>query len=65
MLLTSGVVSLLGVDCIIDHQKFDVVCLDPDVLATALVAIHNARNTPQPDTMENRYVKLIGSLQSS
>ena len=46
----------LGVDCITEHHKFEIVCLDTDVLATALVAIHNARCTPQPDSIENRFV---------
>ena len=37
---------LLGVGCITEHAKFRIVCLDTDVLNTALVAIHNIRCNP-------------------
>ncbi|KAK3726602.1 hypothetical protein QZH41_012030 [Actinostola sp. cb2023] len=43
-----------GVDCITEHPKFIVVCLDTDVLATALIAIHNARCNPVPDPIQNK-----------
>ena len=33
---------LKGVDCITDHAKFRIVCLDTDVLNTA---IHNSQST--------------------
>ena len=47
---------LLGVGCITEHTKFGIVCLDTDVLNTALVAIHNIRCNPLPDLIENRWV---------
>ena len=47
-----------GVECITSHAKFRIVCLDTDVLHTALVAIHNARCNPLPDPIENRLVFL-------
>ena len=47
---------LLGVGCITEHAKFGIVCLDTDVLNTALVAIHNIRCNPLPDLIENRWV---------
>ena len=49
-----------GVECITDHAKFRIVCLDTDVLYifTALVAIHNARCNPLPEPIENRLVVL-------
>ena len=47
---------LLGVGCITEHAKFRIVCLDTDVLNTALVAIHNIRCNPLPDLIENRWV---------
>lgn len=50
---------LIGVDCITDHAKFRIVCLDTDVLNTALVAIHNARCNPLPDPIVNRQVCLL------
>ena len=37
-----------------NHEKFRIVCLDTDVLRTALVAIHNARFNPIPEPIENR-----------
>ena len=37
---------LIGVDCITDHAKFRIVCLDTDVLNTALVAIRYPVNSP-------------------
>ena len=38
------------IECIASHSKFRIVCLDIDVLHTALVAIHNARcNPPLPN----------------
>ena len=43
-------------ECITNHSKFRIVCLDTDVLHTALVAIHNARCNPLPDPIENRLV---------
>ena len=43
-----------GVDCITVYHKFEVVCLDRDVLQTALVTIHNARLNPIPDPIKNR-----------
>jgi len=43
-----------GVNCITEHPKFIVVCLDTDVLATALIAIHNARCNPVPDPIQNK-----------
>ncbi|KAK3712869.1 hypothetical protein QZH41_016904, partial [Actinostola sp. cb2023] len=52
-----------GVDCIIDHHKFAVVCLDHDVLKTALVAMHNSRCTPQQDSIENRTWRLTAYRQ--
>ena len=45
---------LLGVGCITEHTKFGIVCLDTDVVNTALVAIHNIRCNPLPDLIENR-----------
>ena len=47
-----------GVECITAHAKFRIVCLDTDVLNTALVAIHNARCNPLPEPIENRLVVL-------
>ncbi|KAK3744177.1 hypothetical protein QZH41_020568 [Actinostola sp. cb2023] len=44
-----------GVDCITKQDKFEIVCLDSDVLKTALVSIHNVRSTPQPDTVHDRF----------
>ena len=44
-----------AVDCITEHAKFRIVCLDTDVLNTALVGIHNAR-CKMPDPIENRSV---------
>jgi len=38
-----------GVECITDLAKFRIVCLDTDVLNTALIAIHNARRNPLPE----------------
>ena len=32
-----------GVDCITEHAKFRIVCLDIDVLNTSLIGIHNGR----------------------
>ena len=46
----------LGFGCITEHAKFRIVCLDTDVLNTALVAIHNIRCNPLPDLIENRWV---------
>ena len=48
-----------GIECITEHNKFGIVCLDMDVLNTALVGIHNARCNPLPDPIENR----SGSLE--
>ena len=45
---------LIGVRCITEHPKFGIVCLDTDVLSTALVAIYNARLNPIPDPIFNR-----------
>ena len=42
--------------CITNHSKFRVVCLETDVLHTALVAIHNAHCNPLPDPIKNRLV---------
>ena len=56
-----------GVECITDHAKFRIVCLDTvqfivfadtDVLNAALVAIHSARCNPLPEPSENRLVVL-------
>ena len=44
------------IECITGHSKFRTVCLDTDVLHTALVAIHNACCNPLPDPIENRLV---------
>ena len=44
------------IECITGYSKFRIVCLDIDVLDTALVAIHNARCNPLPDPIENRLV---------
>ena len=44
------------IECITGHSKFRIVCLDIDMLHTALVAIHNARCNPLPDPIENRLV---------
>jgi len=41
---------------ITNHSKFRIVCLDTDVLHTALVAIHNACCNPPPDPIESRLV---------
>ena len=56
MLILVFRVILKGVDCITDHAKFRVVCLDTDVLHTALVALHNARFNLLPDPIVNRQV---------
>ena len=45
-----------GVECITDHAKFRIVCLDTDVLNTALVAINNARSNPLTEPIGNRLV---------
>ena len=47
---------LSGVGCITEHAKFRTVCLDTDVLNTALVAIHNIRCNSLLDLIENRWV---------
>ena len=47
-----------GVECITNHTKFRIVCLDTDMLNTALVAIHNARCNPLPGPIKNRLVVL-------
>lgn len=47
-----------GIECVTEHNKFEVVCLDTDVLNTALVGIHNARCNPLPDPIENRSVNV-------
>ncbi|XP_020625490.1 uncharacterized protein LOC110062885 [Orbicella faveolata] len=52
-----------GVECITDHAKFRIVCLDTDVLNTALVAIHNARCNPLPEPIENRTWRLAAYRQ--
>ena len=44
------------VECITNHCKFRIVCLDTDMLHTTLVAIHNACCNPPPDPVENRLV---------
>ena len=53
-----------SVECITTHSKFRIVCLDIDVLHTALVAIHNARCNPLPEPIENRLVvvTIVGSI---
>ena len=51
-----------GVDCITEHAKFRIVCLDIDVLNTALIGIHNARCNPIPDPIENRSVSIISLM---
>ena len=35
-------------------RQFRIVCLDSDVLNTALVAVHNIRCNPLLDLIENR-----------
>ncbi|CAH3148908.1 unnamed protein product [Pocillopora meandrina] len=52
-----------GVRCITEHPKFGIVCLDTDVLSTALVAIHNARLNPIPDPIVNRTWRLAAYRQ--
>ena len=41
------------IECITGYSEFRIVCLDIDVLHTALVAIQNARCNPLPDPIEN------------
>lgn len=52
-----------GVTCITTHEKFRIVCLDTDVLRTALVAIHNARLNPIPEPITNRTWRLAAYRQ--
>ncbi|XP_068733080.1 P2X purinoceptor 7-like [Montipora capricornis] len=52
-----------GVECITDHAKFRIGCVDTDVLNTALVAIHNARCNPLPEPIENRTWRLAAYRQ--
>ncbi|XP_073241599.1 P2X purinoceptor 7-like [Porites lutea] len=52
-----------GVGCITEHAKFRIICLDTDVLNTALVAIHNIRCNPLPDLIENRTWRLAAYRQ--
>lgn len=52
-----------GVRCITEHPKFGIVCLDTDILTTALVAIHNARLNPIPDPIVNRTLRLAAYRQ--
>ena len=47
-----------GVECITDNAKFRIVCLDTDMLNTALVAIHNGRCNPLLEPIKNRSVVL-------
>ena len=42
------------VECISNHSKFRIACLEMDVLNTALVAIHNVRCNPLLDPIKNR-----------
>ncbi|KAK2548725.1 hypothetical protein P5673_030958 [Acropora cervicornis] len=42
------------IECITKHSKFRIVCVEHDVLFTALVAINDARCNLLPDPMENR-----------
>ena len=44
------------IECITNHSKFRIVCLETDVLLTALIAINDARCNPLPDPVENRLV---------
>ena len=44
------------IECITNHSKFRIVCLETDVLLTALVAINEAQCNPLLDPIENRLV---------
>ncbi|XP_068735788.1 uncharacterized protein [Montipora capricornis] len=52
-----------GVTCITSHNKFRIVCLDTDVLQTALVAIQHARLNPIPDPIGNKTWRLAAYRQ--
>ena len=44
------------IECITNHSIFRIVCLETDVLFTALVGVNDARCNPLPDPTENRLV---------
>ena len=46
-----------GVVWITNHAKFRIVCLNTDVLNSALVLIHNVRCNRLPDPIENSSVQ--------
>ncbi|CAH3176616.1 unnamed protein product [Porites lobata] len=52
-----------GIGCITEHAKFRIVCLDTEVLNTALVAIHNIRCNSLLDLIENRTWRLAAYRQ--
>ena len=43
------------IECITSHEQFAVVCLNKDVLYTALVMINNERREPTRLPLSNRY----------
>ena len=49
--------STIFLECIVDHESFNAVCLNKDVLWTALVNLADREGTriPQRDNVENRY----------
>ena len=50
-----------GLQCITDHEQFKVVCLNKDVLYTALVTVKSVCSDSLRLTMANRYRQLINA----
>ena len=48
-----------GVGCITEHAKFRIVCLDTEVLNTALVAIHNIHCNSLLDLLRTGELSLL------
>ena len=48
-----------GIGCITSHDQFAIVCLNKDVLYTALVMINRERSEPVRLPLSNRYVLVI------
>ncbi|XP_068691085.1 P2X purinoceptor 7-like [Montipora foliosa] len=49
--------------CIIEHESFRPVCLQPDVLKTALVGLHQVRSDRLEDPPPNASMRLAGYRQ--
>ena len=50
-----------GLQCIMDHEQFKVVCLNKDILYTALVTMKSVRGDSLRLPLANRHRQLINA----